>query len=118
MHFQLFSGNTDSHTVKVSYLEQPVTARFLRLHVQSWHKHPSLRMEIIGCQGKSSDLIILINVVVIIECNKIISEVPFTLLEASSHKKRKKRNACAVADGHIHSNSGWCPRRSNGKENL
>ena len=37
---------------KVSYLEHPVTARFLRLHVQTWHQHPSLRMEILGCQGE------------------------------------------------------------------
>ena len=50
--FQLLSGNTDSHTVKVSYLEHPVTARFLRLHVQAWHNHPSLKMDIIGCQSR------------------------------------------------------------------
>ena len=49
---QLLSGNTDSHTVKVSYLEHPVTARFLRLHVQAWHNHPSLKMDIIGCQSR------------------------------------------------------------------
>ena len=50
--FQLLSGNTDSHTVKVSYLEHPVTARFLRLHVQAWFNHPSLKMDIIGCQSR------------------------------------------------------------------
>ena len=48
---QLLSGNTDSHKVKVSYLEHPVTARFLRLHVQAWHNHPNLKMDIIGCQS-------------------------------------------------------------------
>ena len=50
---QLLGGNKDAHTVKVSYLEHPVTARFLRLHVQAWHNHPSLKMDIIGCQSKS-----------------------------------------------------------------
>ena len=49
---QLLGGNKDAHTVKVSYLEHPVTARFLRLHVQAWHNHPSLKMDIIGCQSK------------------------------------------------------------------
>ena len=49
---KLLSGNKDSHTVKVSYLEHPVTARFLRLHVQAWHNHPSLKMDIIGCQSR------------------------------------------------------------------
>jgi hypothetical protein len=48
---QLFRGNTDSHGVKVSYLEHPVKARFIRVHVDAWHNHPSLRMEIIGCQA-------------------------------------------------------------------
>ena len=50
--FQLLNGNKDSHTVKVSYLEHPVTARFLRLHVQAWYNHPSLKMDIIGCQSR------------------------------------------------------------------
>ena len=97
---QVFSGNTDSHNVKVSYLEHPVTARFLRLHVQTWHNHPSLRMDIIGCQ----------------ECNTIISEVPFTQLEASSYKNgRSRHHACSPQNGHIHSSGGWCPRSSNCK---
>jgi lactadherin len=48
---QPFRGNTDSHGVKVSYLEHPVRARFIRVHVDAWHNHPSLRMEIIGCQA-------------------------------------------------------------------
>jgi len=95
---KLFRGNNDSHSVKVSYLEHPVTARFLRLHVHTWHHHPSLRMEILGCQ----------------ECNSIISELPFTQLEASSHKSSKRRqNVCGPGDGHIHSSGGWCPKRSN-----
>jgi len=99
---KLLSGNTDSHTVKVSYLEHPVTARFLRLHVQAWYNHPSLRMDIIGCQ----------------ECNQIISEVPFTQLEASSHKNGKNRHTCDAANGHIHSSGGWSPKRSNGHQWL
>jgi len=95
---KVFSGNSDSHSVKVSYLEHPVTARFLRLHVQTWHLHPSLRMEILGCQ----------------ECNEIISEVPFTQMEASSHKNgRSRHHACSPWDGHIHASGGWCPKRSN-----
>ena len=52
INVQLLSGNTDSHKVKVSYLEHPVSARFLRLHVQAWHNHPSLKMDIIGCQSR------------------------------------------------------------------
>ena len=55
---------------------------------------------------------------IFLECNQIISEVPFTQLEASSHKKGKKRHVCSVADGHIHSSGGWCPKRSNGEETV
>ena len=32
--FQLFRGNQDSHSVKISYLEHTARARFLRLHIQ------------------------------------------------------------------------------------
>jgi len=94
---KLLSGNKDSHNVKVSYLEHPVTARFLRLHVQAWFNHPSLKMDIIGCQ----------------KCNQIISEVPYTQYEGSSHKSYRSRHGCSDAEGHIHSSSGWCPKRSN-----
>ena len=48
------------------------------------------------------------------ECNKIISEVPFTQLEASSQKNGKNRHTCDAANGHIHSSGGWAPKRSNG----
>jgi len=99
---KLLSGNTDSFTVKVSYLEHPVTARFLRLHVQAWHNHPSLRMDIIGCQ----------------ECNQVISQVPFTQLEASSHKSGRNRHNCDAANGHIYSSNGWSPKRSNSHQWL
>ena len=95
----MFKGNTDSHSVRHSYLEHPVTARFLRIHVHDWHEHPSLRLEIVGCQ----------------ECNTIISSLPFTQIEASSHKSWRRRHTCGPMDGHIHASGGWCPRRSNGE---
>jgi len=95
---KLFHGNTDSHSVKVSYLEHPVTARFIRIHVAKWHHHPSLRLELIGCQI----------------CNTLISEVPFTDFDASSYKKRRtNKQSCSPENGHINSNGGWCPKRSN-----
>ena len=47
----MFKGNSDSHTLRHSYLEHPVSARFVRVHVVDWHRHPSLRLEIVGHQG-------------------------------------------------------------------
>ena len=52
MWFQIFSANTDSHSLRHLYLDEPITARFVRIHVMEWHGHPSLRIELIGCQGK------------------------------------------------------------------
>ena len=94
-----------------------MTARFLRLHVQAWHNHPSLRLDIIGCQGR---IICIKHQIVdmeltLSECNQIISEVPFTQLEASSQKNGKNRHTCGAADGHIYSSGGWTPKRSNGE---
>ena len=51
IRLQVFKGNSDSHGLRHSYLEHPVDARFVRIHVVDWHNHPSLRMELIGCQG-------------------------------------------------------------------
>jgi hypothetical protein len=52
--WKVFKGNSDSHGIHHSYLEHPVDARFVRIHVVDWHNHPSLRMELIGCQGNKS----------------------------------------------------------------
>lgn len=49
---KVLRGNSDPYSLRHSYLEHPVRARFVRLHVAGWHGHPSLRMEIIGCQGQ------------------------------------------------------------------
>lgn len=93
-----FKGNGNAHSLRHSYLEHPVKARFVRIHVLSWHGHPSMRLEIVGCQ----------------ECNHIISVTPFTEISASSHKKWRKRNKSCMPDmGDINSMKGWCPRRQN-----
>jgi len=51
---QVFAGNTDSYSTHHVYLNEPVMARFVKFHTLSWHHHPSLRVEIIGCQGLST----------------------------------------------------------------
>ncbi len=50
---KIFKGNSDPYSLRHSYLEHPIQARFLRLHIAGWHNHPSMRLEIIGCQGKA-----------------------------------------------------------------
>ena len=54
---KMFKGNTDAHSLRHSYLEHPVSARFVRVHVTDWHDHPSLRLEIVGCQECNLSLI-------------------------------------------------------------
>ena len=36
-----------------------MSARFLRLHVQAWFNHPSLKMDIIGCQSRCFRVLLL-----------------------------------------------------------
>lgn len=48
---QVFDGNTDSYRVKHAYLDEALFARFIKFHVVNWNGHPSLRVEIMGCQG-------------------------------------------------------------------
>ena len=121
---KVFRGNSDAHSVRHSYLEHPVCdiqlhadmyvhqmhyriisplqikARFVRIHVVSWNNHPSLRLEIIGCQ----------------ECNKVISQQPFAEFSASSFKKWRSNRiqTCSPDMADIASERGWCPRKHNG----
>ena len=62
--------------------------------------------------GVTTQLLWLLSSIVA-ECNKIISEVPYTQYEGSSHKSYRSRHSCSSSEGHIHSSSGWCPKRSN-----
>ena len=48
---QSFKGNTDSYTVQHSYVDEPFIARYVKFHTASWSRHPSMRVEIFGCQG-------------------------------------------------------------------
>ena len=49
---QVFDGNVDSYSVKHYYLDDAVLARYVKFHTVQWHRHPSMRVEIIGCQGR------------------------------------------------------------------
>ncbi|XP_023210140.1 EGF-like repeat and discoidin I-like domain-containing protein 3 [Centruroides sculpturatus] len=93
---KLFKGNIDSHSIKHSYLQFPITARFLRIHVMEWHKYPSMRMEIIGCQ----------------ECNEIISLPPRAKMSASSSRPWKKQRTCTPDDAYIYGRGSWCARHN------
>jgi len=48
---QVFDGNMDSYQVKHAYLDEPIIGRYVKFHTVSWNRHPSMRVEIIGCQG-------------------------------------------------------------------
>lgn len=51
---QVFAGNKDSYSVHHNYFDEAILARFIKFHPIRWHSHPSLRVEIVGCQGSSS----------------------------------------------------------------
>jgi hypothetical protein len=48
---QIFSGNKDSYSIRNNYFDETIIARFIKFHPIQWYSHPSLRVEIIGCQG-------------------------------------------------------------------
>lgn len=53
---QVFEGNSDSYSVKHSYLDEPILARYIKFHTVQWNRHPSMRVEIVGCQGSIIDI--------------------------------------------------------------
>ena len=113
---RLFAGNTDTYSVRYIFLDQPITARFIKIHVTKWNSHPALRLELLGCQ----------------ECRTLIGYPPFGKMRASTEGgpfvRRNKRGlqgrfrgqravgpngTCTAEDGNILSNRAWCPRVSN-----
>ena len=50
-----------------------------------------------------------------LECNEVISVLPYTEISASSHKNSRKRKSCMPDMGDLDSAKGWCPRKQNGK---
>lgn len=57
---QVFQANVDSHQTRHNFVEPPVLGRFVRLHVLEWHTHPSMRFELLGCQGEYGMLHLLV----------------------------------------------------------
>jgi hypothetical protein len=92
---KLFQGNFDDHTLKHNYFDVAINARFIKFHTIQWHKHPSLRVEIMGCQ----------------ECKQLLGMPPYGKMRASSMLPIRNQLSCQDSDGFILSDKGWCPRR-------
>ncbi|BFZ05340.1 hypothetical protein BsWGS_08379 [Bradybaena similaris] len=93
----LFEGNTDSFSVKHNYLDRPIIARYIKFHTVQWNRHPSMRVEIMGCQL----------------CKEPLGLPPYGKITASSFRKFKFGSSCQPEDGHILSSKGWCPKTQN-----
>lgn len=48
--FQVFGGNMDTGTERKHYLNQPVTARFVRIHPVTWNRRIGMRAAVLGCR--------------------------------------------------------------------
>lgn len=94
---QVFEGNSDSYAVKHSYLDEPILARYIKFHTVQWNRHPSMRVEIIGCQV----------------CSSAIALPPFGKLTASSEKWQGDGSSCHAEDGYIITNKAWCAKHDN-----
>ncbi|XP_068225781.1 lactadherin-like isoform X2 [Palaemon carinicauda] len=92
---KVFPANINSHEIRHNYVEPPLVGRFVRVHVVDWHAHPSLRLELLGCQ----------------ECKAIISEGSHVQLSASSSVPWTRRKSCQPMDSSLHSHRAWCARR-------
>ncbi|XP_028417633.1 uncharacterized protein LOC114542082, partial [Dendronephthya gigantea] len=46
---KVFYGNSDRWSIVTNVLSQPITARYIRIHPESWYGHISMRLEIYGC---------------------------------------------------------------------
>ena len=96
---KIFQGNLDDSTIKHNYFDQTIKARFIKFHTVQWNRHPSMRVEIIGCQ----------------ECKQLLGTPPYGRLKASSTLAIRNKQTCQPNDGFLQSNKAWCPRKRNRK---
>lgn len=47
--WKVFDGNLDRNSKKMNFFPSPVTARYIRVVIKSWHRAPVLRIELLGC---------------------------------------------------------------------
>lgn len=99
---KVFEGNSDSCSVKHSYLDKAIHTRYIKIHISKFHKHPSLRAEFIGCQV----------------CNIPVGLPPSGRIMASSERPNTDHDTCQAHHGYLLTNKGWCPRRNNAKQWL
>ena len=92
---RVFNANRDDHSIKHNYLDQSLVARFVKVHAVQWHKHPSMRLEIVGCQ----------------ECKQPLGAPPYGRMRASSTMPVRNKQTCQPSDGFLASSKAWCPRR-------
>ncbi|KAH9285390.1 Lactadherin [Echinococcus granulosus] len=97
---RIFEGNIDSYQVKHTYLDEAVVTRFVRIYPFTWNRHPSLRVELIGCQP----------------CRQLLGTPPYARYGASTTRSKKHGKTCTVEDGHYFSNKAWCAKRQNGMQ--
>ncbi|KAA3678220.1 uncharacterized protein DEA37_0013959 [Paragonimus westermani] len=99
---QIFEGNTDSFLVKHNYLDEPIKARYVKVHTYTWHNHPSLRVELIGCQP----------------CKQLLGIPPYARFAASSARSQRVQRSCMPEYGHYLSNKAWCSKRQDSKRSF
>lgn len=47
--FKVYKANSDQNSVVVNTLIYPIEARFVRLDIEAWYGHISMRFELYGC---------------------------------------------------------------------
>jgi lactadherin len=124
---RVYRGNVDASSVRYNLLDPPLQTRFVRLHVIEWRGRPSLRLEIVGCQGPLEieekvsfewESLVLTNSNRMTfnnaECNQVITESPNVKLTSSSVPTAAKKHSCQPDSAHLFSHTGWCAKKQDG----
>lgn len=97
---RIFEGNVDSCTAKHSYIDVAILSRYIKIHVVTWNRHPSMRVELIGCQVFVDHIVF----------------PPYSRITASTSRRVKDSTTCQPHNAYLVSNKAWCPRTSNKRQ--
>jgi len=53
-HPTIFTANNDSNTIRNNPVEPAIVAQWIRIMPLEWHRHPSMRVDIVGCKATGS----------------------------------------------------------------
>ena len=74
---QEYIANTNYQSVVVNTLDEPIIARYIRIHPVAWYGHISMRIELYGCySGEIDEVLTWTSIYIAFSCYTLPTNLP------------------------------------------